>query len=293
MKPLFYILCTVCLVLLGCSNLFAQDRIYLKGMKQPQMVKVIEIGLDEIKYKPYDDTLSPVLVYSRLQVDKVVLKNGSVYEFKQSNPMGIAADYEGQRKNIIKINPFSPVYGHTAFSFEHCTAPGRSFELGLSFVGLGATYSSMYYVDPKPAGTTVRFGYKFINSPNYSTRGMRQTHILKGAYIKPEITLSVYQITRESNDNPYYSYRFSKTERRDVIAGAFLMNFGYQWVVGESVAFDMYLGFGAGFCNYNENNSGYGQPEIFHYGFTVLPIIPGAFTAGFRMGYLLKEKKDK
>src|SRR6478609_5538205 len=102
MKPFFYILCTICLVLLGGSNLFAQDRIYLRGMKQPQMVKVIEIGLDEIKYKPYDDTLSPVLVYSRLQVDRLVLSNGSVFEFKQTNEMGIEADYAGQRKNIIK-----------------------------------------------------------------------------------------------------------------------------------------------------------------------------------------------
>lgn len=288
MKKIYYLLVVMGLVLVGNTELFAQDRIYLKGMRQPQNVKVVEIGLDEIKYKPAEDSTSPVLVYSRLQVDRVVLSNGSVFEFKNNNPDGIETDYANQRKTAIKINPFSPLYGHTAFSLEHCTKPGRSYELGLSFIGLGKSYSEFYDVAPKPAGTTLRFGYKMINTPNYYSRGMRQSHILKGGYLKPELALSFYQITRSTYDYQYYSSRLPDTERRDVIAGAFLMNFGYQWVVSDCVSFDTYLGFGVGFCNYNTGGNRQGDPEFVHYGYMVIPLFPLALTGGFRMGYLLK-----
>jgi hypothetical protein len=278
------------LLLLLTTHLCAQDYLFLKGEQKGIQVKVVEIGLDEIKYRPFGDTAGPVLSFARYQVDRIVLNDGKMYEFKGETQMGAAIDYSNQAKNAIKVNPFSPINGHLAFSFEHSLAPGKSYELGLSFIGLGMTYPDLYDVPPKPVGTTMRLGFKFINQPDFYVKGMRYFHLLNGGYIKPEITVSMYEITRSTVEQSYFSTKPVSTERRSVVATALLINLGKQWVVSDAVVFDTYIGFGAGYCNYSDEDY---TPEVFHYGFTVLPVVPLAFTAGFRLGILLKDNKLK
>jgi hypothetical protein len=282
--------------LMIASMLHAQDLMFLKNNKTPIKVKVYEIGLDEIKYKPYGDTVIPVLVIPRLNVSKLVLQNGSVFEFKD-NPMTDASSYADQHPNAFKIHFLSPLFSNCAFSYERSLKPGRSYEVGLGIIGMG-----VQYFNHSPRGLYGRFGYKFIMSPDYYVRGMKYAHILKGGYIKPEIIFGGYGINRDA----YYSYfygSYSTTYRSEVTFGGLMMNLGKQWVVDDAFVFDMYVGFGFGTSNYTKNphtnaiSTSFDDTDGRYYHYAFLgggPDVPFALSAGFKMGFVFgKQKAEK
>src|SRR4051812_15928231 len=112
-----------CVCFLAGFVVHAQDQLFLRNVKDPIKVKVYEIGLDEIKYKPWGDTVIPVLVLPRASVRMLVLSNGSVYEFSE-NPMFEAVNYADQHNNALKFSFLSPLYGNMAFSYERSIKPG-------------------------------------------------------------------------------------------------------------------------------------------------------------------------
>jgi hypothetical protein len=280
------------------SAVYAQDLMYLKNTKTPIKVKVYEIGLDEIKYRPYGDTVIPILVLPRLNVSKLVLENGSVFEFKD-NPMTDASNYADQHPNAFKFHFLSPLFSNCALSYERSIKPGRSYEAGIGIIGIG-----VQYLERSPRGLYGRFGYKFIVSPDSYVRGMRYAHILKGGYIKPEIVFGGYGINRKD----YYSYynsssgfaTRSNTYRSDVTFGGLMMNLGKQWVVDDAFVFDMYLGFGFGMSKYTKAPNGssnyYDDTEgrYYHYAFLGgVKDFPLALSAGFKMGFVFGKQQGQ
>lgn len=268
----------------------AQDLMYLRNVKDPVKVKVHEIGLDEIKYKPWGDTIIPILVIPRVNVRLLILSNGSVFEFSE-NPMADAANYSKQHNNAIKFSFLSPLTNNFAFSYERSIKPGRSFEVGLSVIGVGVDQGN------NAGGMYFRGGYKFISTPDFYVRGMRYAHILKGGYIKPEIAFGGYGIDRY---NYSYSsgtgYRSSIT-RRNVTFGALMCTFGKQWIFDDAFLFDAYMGIGYGFSAYTPksygNNNYYDEPEAYHYAFIGgIQDFPIAITAGFRIGFVFGQQKE-
>jgi hypothetical protein len=289
----FLLLFTLCIF--GIANLQAQDLMYLKNNKAPIQVKVYEIGLDEVKYRPWGDTIIPILVIPRVNITKLVLANGSVFEFKE-NPMMDASNYADQHNNALKIHFLSPLSNKLAFAYERSIKPGQSFEVGLGIIGAGVKYSESNF-----KGMFVRAGYKFITSPDFYLRGMRYAHILKGGYIKPELVYGGYgrdvsYYTGYSVSSPY-SPSYS-TYRRNVSFGAILVNFGKQWVMSDVFLFDIYFGLGYGFEAYNSTPKYYttffddfdGEPYKYAYlgGTKDFPL---AITSGFKIGFLFGKQK--
>lgn len=285
-------LLVLCLCCIAGRFANAQDLMYLKNTKSPIQVKIHEIGLDEVKYKPWGDTLMPVLVIPRISVSKLVLENGSVFEFKNEG-MTDPANYTDQHNNAIKFSFLSPLYENISFSYERSIKPGRSFEVGLGIIGPGVDFGS------DPRGMYLRLGYKFITAPDFYLRGMKYAHILKGGYIKPEIAFGGYGIDRYIY-SPYSYYGSStSTYRRNVTFGGVLVNFGKQWVMDDVFVFDMYFGIGYGFTKYDkESNSRYNyyddQPEVYQYAFLGgIKEFPIALTAGLKMGFLFGKQPEK
>jgi len=269
MKTLLYSISFLFILIASTGQ--AQDQMFLIGSKNAIAVNIIEIGLDEIKYTPYSEENSPVLVVPKSLVAKIIMADGSKYEF--ADPMYDPAMYVGQKKIALKISFLSTFLGSTQFTFEKSVKPGQSWEATVGIIGLG--------FDPQewnPLGTTLKFGWKFINSPNYKMRGMRYSHILKGGYIRPEIIMNFFSYD-DYSDNGYYS---PTPERSTSISGALVLNLGKQWIYSNSFLVDLYIGVGYGFSNSNYDSN-------YYYGFVgAFGGFPVALTGNLRIGWLIK-----
>lgn len=287
----------ICLFLFFVQNVRAQDLMYLRNAKQPIKVKVYEIGLDEIKYRPWGDTLIPILVLPRVNVQKLVLASGSVFEFSE-NPIADPVNYANQHNQAVKINFMSPLFSNTAFTYEKSIKPGRSYELGLAIIGLGipSTHENL-------RGMYLRAGYKLISTPDYYVRGMKYAHLLKGGYVKPEIIFGAYGYDGEAYQRSYNytTNQYSSSTisyRSNVTFGAMMVNFGKQWVYDDAMLFDLYFGLGYGFSAISNNKTlprGYYNDESsgYHYAFVGGEnSFPIAFALGLKLGFLFGKQPE-
>jgi hypothetical protein len=280
MKQLILI---ISFLVLGVLSSSAQDRMYLRGQKEPLKVKIIEVGIDEIKYKLWPATENDfVNVILKDRVEKIILQSGDVYSFTTlDQDLKNPENFTHQKANNFKIRLLSPLYGATAISYERNLRPGRSFEIGVSLVGLGIDV-----MEDNPSGIMVRTGLKLISTPDMYMRKMRYTHRLKGFYVKPEVVFGSFNV-----DVVDYSYVFNPTlgyftmtevrKRESITSMAALVNVGYQWILDDAVSIDWFFGLGYGFSN----NGDYGRHYAFLGGIEEFPI---AVSSGFLIGILAK-----
>ena len=135
-------------------------------------------------------------------------------------------------------------------------------EFTLSLIGLG-------FNNPEDAvGLGMKAGYKFIRSPDHFIRGMRYAHILKGGYVKPELSFARYTL---------------RSKNEDVVKAALMVNLGKQWIFSDVFLVDLYFGVG-----YGMTTSRIEDPEYPHDFVVVDPEFPLALDAGFRLGFLIK-----
>ncbi len=271
------------LILLGLFafisvSLNAQDVIY-KVHNDTIVCKIKEIGSETIKYTL--PSYPPDLLFSidKDKVRKVVFSNGQEMTFKKemTNP----ENYLDNKKNAIKIDFISPLTGNTTLSYERSLEPGKSVEGSLGLIGLGVDPN-----DKNSSGAFLKFGMKFIKSPDYYLKGLRYAHVLKGSYVMPELSMGYYSTDVGYYDwnYPYYYGTYS-TKRKDVITGGISLNVGKQWVFDNAFLTDFYLGVGYGF---------YSDKDVDSYQYSFLGFgdnIPLAFTAGLKIGFLLGENK--
>lgn len=275
LKPL-----TFFLLLFIASTAFSQDKIYKKN-DEVILCKVTEIGEDEIKYTK-EASGDLVFVLDKSKIEKIVLENGKelVFTRKMTDP----ELYADQKKNAFKFGLFSPVTGATSLGYERSLKPGASIETSIGIIGLGLEAVN----ENKAKGAYLKFGYKFIMTPDFELKGMRYSHLLKGFYFRPDIAFATY-------NRDFFAYDQSTgkeiTERSNVVSGAIMLDFGKQWVMSDVFLVDIFVGVGYGFDNmstklgYSDYN--YNGPS-YHYGFTIGENVPIALSAGFKVGFLTK-----
>jgi hypothetical protein len=256
----------------------AQDKI-IKRNNDTIHCKVIEIGMDQVKYSlpEYPDDLS--FSIDKNNVRNIVFSNGKEMIFHQE--MTDPENYSENRKNAVKVDFISPLTGNTTLGYEHSIKPGRSIEAALGIIGLGVINN-----DSDPAGAFMKFGYKFIKTPDFYMRGMRYAHILKGGYVRPEIQLGYYnkkeEIYNYNYSNGYYEHTHT-VEKVNVFTGALLLNLGKQWIYDNFFLVDIHGGIGYGFDTNKYTDGGY------NYGFVLVDDdVPISFTAGLKIGFLIK-----
>lgn len=272
------------------SQLFAQDKIY--KLKGPVInAKVIEVGIDEIKYKLYDNPDGPIYVVDKSSINKIEFADGRVEKFKLSykDPQ----NYEGQLRKAIKINFLAPLLGYSQFSFEKSISPLKSYELGLGIIGAGKNYQiDQYYINGQNQpykrnafGGFVEAGYKFNKLPNFFNRGVRMTHIMQGSYVKPTATLGFY-----SDNALNYKTGNPVLEKRNNLFGAIIVNLGHQWIFGDKFLLDLYYGLGYAFDNSKDNYDNYYSDGIYNH-FVIQKAGYGAnlgVSGGIKVGLLIK-----
>lgn len=285
---------TLILFLLAGANAFSQDKIYKKNGEIIE-VSVVEIGESEIKYKLYNDLNGPTYVLDKDRLKKTVYKTGR--EEIYTTALKDGSLYLDQAKSAIKINFLAPLFGYTQFNYERSIKPGRSYELSLGIIGLGKRQEVYrnYYINNVnhtqyrgAAGAFVGAGYKFLTLPNFIRNGDKYSHVLQGWYAKPEVILAVY------SQNDFDSQtQIMKTEKETLAVGAFILNVGKQWVLGDAFLIDIYGGLGYAAVNktYDSNRSSFDDYMGNHF---VLNAPEGsgiAFSGGFKIGLLINKKK--
>jgi hypothetical protein len=264
MKTFTKILLISVLLTLNFSFLYSQDTI-IKTDNERIVCKIKEISTDEIKYLLPNNGNEILLGIDKNDVSKVILSNGTVMNF--SNSMYGSENYKQQNKNCIKVRFFSPLYGFTELSYERSLKPGSSLEISAGIIGAGRK------TDADPKGMCFKLGYKFIQNPDFYVKGLRYAHVLKGFYLRPEVAISFY------NKTDIDLFGLINNGRKDNYAVAVLINVGKQWIFGDFMALDIYLGAGYGISNIKDFNM--------HYGFTTASReFPLAVNSGFRLGFL-------
>lgn len=266
MKKLIFLL--LLMTLCAWNAMQAQDVIHKKNGETIQ-AKVMEVDEDKVKYRIFDEPDGPTYTIDKSLLQKIVFQSGrtEVFQDNFTNP----ELYTDQRKHAIKIGFLSPLFGNTNFTYERNIKPGRSFETKVGFIGLGKNLDNR-----DAAGVFFSATYKFYRTPDYYMRGMRYAHILKGGYVKPELTFGFYEADLWGSDFN------GERERRSVNYGAVMLNLGKQWVYSDIFLIDMFFGFGYGFDN-NDNIADY------HYNITKTGDgLNFAIGAGLNIGILLK-----
>jgi hypothetical protein len=254
------------------QSVVAQD-VILKKDNNLINCKIKEVGLDEIKYSLPDYPADLIFSIDKDNITKIIFEGGKEMTFQKemTNP----ENYKDNKKNALKINFLSPLMGSTSFSYERSLKPGRSMEGTIGIIGLG--------LDPNgenPGGAFVKFGYKFIKDPDFYLRGMRYAHILKGGYLKPEISLAFFGHDTYDYYVDYYPYT-SYDRRENVVSGTLQLVMGKQWVFDNAFLIDMYSGVGYGFTTGDYGGLSYG----YVIGDNSFPI---SFSAGLKIGFLFK-----
>ena len=222
----------------GLNILSAQDIIRTKT--DTIQAKVLEIGIDEIKYKDYNYQNGPVIVISKNDVREIIYENGAKFlispdEYDISKAIDVRS-----KKHAVKFELFSPVTNDIAFGYERSLKVGTNIEFKLGIIGPGTQDNY-----ENASGAFLKAGVKFLTSPHYTIRGAKYVHALKGWYIKPELIFNTFK-----SDYVNYTWTFpnpvyiiEKVQQSNI---GFNINFGNQHILGNILTLDYYFGIGYG-----------------------------------------------
>ena len=216
--------------------LIAQEKFEDKLIRRDGKIiscKVREIGDDEIKYSEEGMRSDILIGIDKNKVASIVFADGR--EMKMADSMSNSEDYATQRKNAFKVNVFLPISGAFELGYERSLVPGRSFDSSFGIIYASHDQGN----DMDASGIFLKAGYKFIKDPDFYLKGMRYAHILKGAYVKPELVFSTFTF------NSDYSWARSPTNQRTSVAKfAVMLNAGKQVVYSNRFLFEWFIGAG-------------------------------------------------
>lgn len=268
----------------------AQDKIYMTSGKIIEC-KVVEVGTEEIKYKVGTEADAATFSVKKIDVIKIEFANGHVEKFKEE--LDDPDLYTDNKKTAWKFDFIAPLTGISIFGYERSIRPGFSLEGNIGIIGMGIDP-----LDVKPRGALVKFGPKFMKTPDFRTGSLRYYHVLKGAYIQPQVILGAFSSNvryRTWDPNNPWGPSQDVNTRETTTYGSVMINFGKQSVFANVFLIDLYAGIGYGFRstttkNKPDNNT---TTEEFNlertYGVLVSRReIPVAFTAGLKLGFLTK-----
>jgi hypothetical protein len=208
--------------------------------------------------------------------------------------------------NIFKFNFFSPLRGHSMFSFEKGIKYNRSIEFSLSVIGAGANqnyliqytntnnqFTPNYVYGKSQLGGALGFGYRFYMPSRSYKKAKKQQPTQTEFYFKPTIYSGYYR------DNPMVS-RDYLLDDQNVFSLGFLFETGVQEIIGKIIAIDLYGGFGYGLVNtdfrtFNDANSfrsAFGTNEnAYHYTHIRYGRTVGlSLSGGIRVGVVSRKK---
>ncbi|MGZ3918964.1 MAG: hypothetical protein ACXVC7_01670 [Bacteroidia bacterium] len=300
-------------VLTGFSLASQSDTLYTaKKTKIP--CKIYEINEYEIKYRRAEAADGPIYVIDKSSIIKYTLSTGFT-EMIMRDELSLENEHKeilGNRQ-VIKIHPFSFVDNHFSMAYEKVIKVGMNLDVEAGYINSGMspnqgiTGSGPVSQNPFYSGAYLKPGVKFFLGQDFSVRGLKYAHPLKGRYIKLDLAISFvdYQgIQRTIYSGNPYSTTIITTDLKTTAYGGFV-NYGRQFILGNILTMDYYVGVGFTGQSYSYTNPNYLQSTMSNYGyyndisqvynyhgFYRFPAVGLSFTAGFRIGYIIPDKKN-
>jgi hypothetical protein len=221
-------------------------------------------------------------------------------------------------REVIKIHPFSFAFNHVSLAYEKVIKVGMNLDAEVGYINSSIsqfqTLTPSGYGSPFTTGAYIKPGLKFFLGQDFSVKGLKYAHPLKGRYIKLDLAfayLNFQNVDRAmySNTPPMYTYTVVSSDIAAFSYGGFV-NYGRQFILGNFLTLDYYFGVGftgqsvsysnPGFNTANNNSSYYfyGYRDFSkaisnYYGFARIPGLGLSGTFGFRIGYILPSKQSK
>jgi|TARA_B110000908_G_scaffold130183_1_gene153050 hypothetical protein len=266
-------------------ELCAQDMLIYKD-KTIDEVSIIEVTPDYIKYREFGAPENSVsFSIERDYLTKIVFESGRVMDLSKSI-MDDSRVYAGQRDRAIKIDIAGISSNYSFITYEQAIDPSTSWEAGIIFIGAG--FGSNLWENENPMGAGVNMGYKFKRSPNFYSQRMRYGHILRGAYVKPNLFVNTFNYTMVDRNHPPDPVTFMyPTSRETAVAGSLQLDFGNQLVFSDRLVLDYAAGIGYGFTTkdtWNPTNYGFNGGRGPSSGG-----VPYTYNITLKIGYLIKK----
>lgn len=148
---------SVFLLTIGFLSVKAQDVITKKD-KTTINAKILEIGLDEIKYVPADNQTGPVMNIDKTEVFKIKYATGQEWFNAPDQYSASPATEVRDKTKAIKFEFFSPLFGKLTFGYEQMIKVGTNVEFKLGIIGPSLNKE---IVANSPSGAFVKLGPKF------------------------------------------------------------------------------------------------------------------------------------
>lgn len=312
MKKSIFTLFIMCLFSAAIGQV---DTIY-KRNNQKVACKIIEVNEYEIKYKMVGLEDGPLVIIDRSSVIRYRLSNGFS---EMLLPDELSLEHEhGEilgNRSVIKIHPFSFVDHKLSFAYEKVIKVGMNLDVEVGYSNSNINPSTIIFQTGNSfnTGAYVKPGLKFFLGQDYSVKGLRYAHPLKGRYIKLDFAISYLNynnIRTLSYNNSANNYLAIKRDI-DVISYGGFVNFGRQFILGNLFTMEYYFGagftgissnsknvsssvvgtnsYGSVYGNYSNINPDGSNVSNFH-GFLRVPTVGLSFTGGFRIGYIIPSK---
>ena len=226
------------ILFLSSGLVFGQDTL-IKKNKEEIKCKVTEVGVNEIKYKMPDNPDGPVFVIRKDEVWKIKYANGTETLITADKYSVATEQAILDKTNAIKFEVFSPLTGNITFCYERMLKVGTNIETKIGIIGPGLGDAKN-----RASGAFIKAGVKFLSGQDFVIDGMRYAHPLKGRYVRLELMFSSF-----TRANQYYYYnQYGSSGYYDVTTHAFAFDicFGKQWILGNALTLDSYIGFGYG-----------------------------------------------
>lgn len=322
MKKLLLTSALICFFVIGYSQ---GDTLYTKAQKKIPC-KIVEIGESDIKYKILENLDGPMYSINVSKVFKYTLANGYT-EILKPDELLIENQHAEimNNKSVIKVQPFSFVNNQISVAYEQVIKFGMNLDVELGYINNSispstANNNQFYTANMAPAfcsGAYIKPGVKFMLGQDFSLKGMKYAHPLKGRYIKLDLAFSFMNF----QDIYDYDYSYSgyypqpqtyTTTSQDLNTfgyGAFV-NYGRQFILGNIISLEYYIGVGVSGQSFSYNNTKvvetgtsynyygyYGSSEAKYisnyHAFFRMPDVGISGTLGFRLGYIIPEKKTR
>ncbi len=163
MKKIAYIFMVIATVLIS-KNINGQDKIFLKSGDKIE-AKIIEVNIDNIKYKNFSNQNGPVFTMLKKDIHMVEYENGESDIFKE--------EIEGFRRHRINVDALAYTYnGPTYISYERLNESGKiGYEIPIN----------VHMIEGEAIGLTTGLNIKYYVSGS-----------AKGFYVGPSLALGVY-----------------------------------------------------------------------------------------------------
>lgn len=275
-----------------------------QGAKIP--CKILEIGEDEIKYKKAENIDGPTYSTSKNKLKEMIFANGT-REFLKTDELALDNRSTPEllsETRVVKLEPFSPFLNYICVGYEQMLKVGTNLEFKLGYVNSGINSNNRYnyYNSNGPTGGFVKAGVKFLLGQDFVMRGIKYAHPLKGRFIRLDVDLVALNFQNLQNNyyvpynNGYSGYFVHTTSNMNAYSYGFFVTYGRQFVLGDIMTLDYYVGLGASGQSVNYTNPGflgnnsYSELNLGNYYSHYRS--PSSFSGqfGLTLGYIVKKK---